>query len=321
VNPPRRIARSSAGTVGVLGSLVRDTVFPIAGEEPGHVGWGGIAYSLEAFKAALPDGWKVRPIVKVGQDLSGEALAYLDALAVGEPRRGVMVGPGPTHRVTLRYLDPEEREERLSPGPPPWAWEELAPRVLGCDALYVNFVTGMEMDLATATRLRSEFPGPSYVDLHSLFLAVEPDGRRAPRPLDRWPEWVRAFDVVQMNEREFELMEGSRRRSREAVMGFLGDEAQLVAVTRGARGATALSEGEEWNVPAVPGDPSGWPTGCGDVWGAVFFARLLAGDPVEDAMRVAARLASRRLGHSGAEGLAAHLAGSGPVSPGEGDRA
>ena len=320
MNPPRVIPPSSAGTVGVLGSLVHDTVVPIEGDESEYAGWGGIAYSLEAFEAALPDGWKVRPIVKVGEDLSEDALAYLDADAADETGSGVMVVPGPTHRVTLRYLDREEREERLSPGPPPWEWAELAPRVLDCDALYVNFITGMEMDLATVTRLRSEFSGPSYADLHSLFLAVEEDGRRTSRSLDRWREWVRAFDVVQVNEREFELIEGGWRRSMEAVLELLGDAPQLVAVTRGTRGATALFEGEERNVPAVPGDPSGRPTGCGDVWGAAFFARLLAGDSVEDGMRVAARLASRRLGHAGAEGLAEHLAGPGPVSPGEGDR-
>jgi sugar/nucleoside kinase (ribokinase family) len=51
------------------------------------------------------------------------------------------------------------------------------------------------------------------------------------------------------------------------------------------------------------------PTGCGDVFGAVAFARLLAGDPVEAALRHAAGLAARNASFRGATGLARHLRG------------
>jgi sugar/nucleoside kinase (ribokinase family) len=51
------------------------------------------------------------------------------------------------------------------------------------------------------------------------------------------------------------------------------------------------------------------PTGCGDVFGAAAFARLLAGDPVETALRHAAALAARNAAFRGASGLARHLRG------------
>ena len=53
----------------------------------------------------------------------------------------------------------------------------------------------------------------------------------------------------------------------------------------------------------------GDPTGCGDVWGATFFARLLAGDALEAAMWEANRLAARNVSHRGARGLVRHLGG------------
>jgi sugar/nucleoside kinase (ribokinase family) len=56
---------------------------------------------------------------------------------------------------------------------------------------------------------------------------------------------------------------------------------------------------------ALTGDP----TGCGDVWGATVFARLLAGDGLDGAMRQANRLAGRNVEHRGARGLYRHLAG------------
>jgi sugar/nucleoside kinase (ribokinase family) len=51
------------------------------------------------------------------------------------------------------------------------------------------------------------------------------------------------------------------------------------------------------------------PTGCGDVFGAAAFARLLAGDPVEGALQHAAGLAARNAGFRGASGLSRHLRG------------
>jgi sugar/nucleoside kinase (ribokinase family) len=51
------------------------------------------------------------------------------------------------------------------------------------------------------------------------------------------------------------------------------------------------------------------PTGCGDVFGAVAFARLLAGDRVETALGRAAELAARNAGFRGASGLSRHLRG------------
>jgi sugar/nucleoside kinase (ribokinase family) len=56
------------------------------------------------------------------------------------------------------------------------------------------------------------------------------------------------------------------------------------------------------------------PTGCGDVFGAACFARLLAGESVEAALRHAARLAARNAAFRGASGLARHLRGE-LVSP------
>jgi sugar/nucleoside kinase (ribokinase family) len=67
---------------------------------------------------------------------------------------------------------------------------------------------------------------------------------------------------------------------------------------------TALVPATEARVPG-PGDP----TGCGDVWGATYFSRLLAGDIMSDALRRAMDAAARNVEHRGATGLAQHLRG------------
>jgi sugar/nucleoside kinase (ribokinase family) len=54
-----------------------------------------------------------------------------------------------------------------------------------------------------------------------------------------------------------------------------------------------------------PGDP----TGCGDVWGATYFSRLLAGDKFDVALDRALDAAARNVDHRGATGLADYLRG------------
>jgi sugar/nucleoside kinase (ribokinase family) len=66
---------------------------------------------------------------------------------------------------------------------------------------------------------------------------------------------------------------------------------------------TALVPAERAAV--APGDP----TGCGDVWGATYFSRLVAGDKLTDAMRAAHLAAARNVAHRGATGLATYLRG------------
>jgi sugar/nucleoside kinase (ribokinase family) len=51
------------------------------------------------------------------------------------------------------------------------------------------------------------------------------------------------------------------------------------------------------------------PTGCGDVLGGATAASLLAGVPVEEALRVGTQMGTRNLSHRGASGLRDHLLG------------
>jgi len=290
--------------------------------------WGGIGYALAALSAALEDSWTVLPILKLGRDLAEEGRRFLQDLP-GLDDAGIVVVPEPNNRVELRYHSAERRFERLHGGVPPWSWPELAPLVGMCDALYVNFISGFEMDLDTARTLRTGYVGPTYADLHSLFLGLGPQGRRIPRTLEAWATWMRCFDAVQMNDDEFALL-GTTGDPWQLAAGVLGPELKLIAVTLGPRGAAYVcgeglaSDPFAWRarssvavagrarsgmVGLEGGSRAGDPTGCGDVWGATFFARLLHGDGLENAMAEANRAAARNVGHRGARGLFRHLAG------------
>jgi len=153
---------------------------------------------------------------------------------------------------------------------------------------------------------------------------------RVPRTLEAWSEWLRCFDGVQMNEDEFRLLGSGVGDPWRVAADALGPQLRLITVTLGPRGAAyvagpdfepdpfrwplrggvgAPGSARSGRVPLVGLPSQGDPTGCGDVWGATFFARLLAGDGLERAMGEANRMAARNVDHRGARGLYRHLSG------------
>jgi hypothetical protein len=317
--------------LGVVGTLVWDTIHARDPHRAQTQEWGGVAYALGALSAELPPDWEVVPLMKVGSDLSEAAFRFLHELPRVDGESGVVVVPELNNRVEIRYSDLDSRTERLSGGVPPWLWSELAPLVRTCDAVYVNFISGFELAVDTAQALRSSYEGPLYADLHSLFLGVGRGGLRVPQELAAWANWLRCFDVVQMNEDEFELLGHAWGDPWELAAQVVGADLKLIAVTLGARGAAYVAgggfEADPFTWPglrrgmAAAGTPrsarvevtsgvrEGDPTGCGDVWGATFFARMLAGDTLEAALNRANDTAAKNVDHRGAAGLHLHLQG------------
>jgi hypothetical protein len=293
--------------------MVWDTIH---GRDPAQAAvqeWGGISYALAALDATLADDWQIVPLIKVGRDLASKANEFLRTLRHTPHAARFVEVPQPNNRVTLRYESADRRCEQMSGGVPPWTWAELGPLVQDLDALYINFISGYEMNLETAQLLRRGFPRFIYVDLHSLFLGKNADGTRVLRTLPESPAWFGCFNVVQLNEDE---------------MGQLGPDPLVTAadamrqgctalcVTLGARGA-AYFTGDPIRTARVPApavhpaafDRESDPTGCGDVFGGATAAALLGGAPIEAALRLGTQLGTRNLSHRGASGLRDHLMG------------
>lgn len=323
--------RGEPKRLGVIGTLVWDTIHDRDGRREPIEEWGGASYSLAALSVALPKEWEIYPIMKVGRDLAEDAYSFLRELPRVRVGSGIQLVQEPNNRVELRYHESQKRVECMVGGVPPWNWTELAPEIDRCDALYVNFISGFEMVLHTAKALRAGFPGPTYADLHSLFMGIEPKGFRVPKALPFSGAWLRCFDAVQMNDDEFELLGRQWGDPWHLASEVVGTEVKLIMVTMGPDGAGYVlgpgfsADPGEWpeirhrvgatgpsrsgRVPVPGGMRDGDPTGCGDVWGATFFAQLLAGDGLESAMEAANRLASRNVEHRGARGLHNHLKG------------
>ena len=324
--------------IGILGSLVWDLIYGRDQLAPPVEEWGGIAYALAGLDASLTPDWEIVPLIKVGRDLSAEAQDLLRGLSRLAPGARCAEVTAPNNRVVLHYQSTERRCERMAGGVPGWTWPELGPMVRDLDAIYLNFISGFELCLGTAQALRQGFAGPIYADLHSLFLGMQQDGMRVLQPLPNAPDWFGCFDMVQLNEDEMQQLTPDPLT---LAADALGAGVSLLTVTLGPKGvayvaapgfdglADRRSVGQSVSrsgvdrlhaptadrptvrtalIPAANVETLD-PTGCGDVCGAAAFARLLAGDSIEAALRHATALAARNAGFRGASGLARHLRG------------
>ncbi len=88
-----------------MGTLVWDKIMARDGWKEPVEEWGGISYAMEALSVVLPEGWVMRPILKIGEDLAERALDYLGSIPRVELDPGVRVVPFNNPRVELRYQD------------------------------------------------------------------------------------------------------------------------------------------------------------------------------------------------------------------------
>src|SRR6478735_9109761 len=280
--------------LGVISTFVWDTIYGRDPRSEPVTEWGGCAYALSALDASLADDWEIVPLVKVGDDLAPRAREFIATLSHVAPDAALIGVPYPNNRVELRYETSERRAEKLTGGLPGWSWLGLKPLLR---------------------------------DLHMLVHAVQPDGWRTLQPLPNIEQWCRCFDLLQMNEDEVTTV---AREPLELAATAMIAGVRSLTVTLGSRGAVyfaapgfeRLADLESSRAAAqafgplrtalVPVDvafDAGDPTGCGDVWGATCFSRLLAGDDIAHAMRAAHGAAARNVMFRGATGLARHLRG------------
>ena len=313
--------------LGVISTFVWDTIYGRDPRSEPVTEWGGCAYALSALDACLANDWEIVPLVKVGDDLAPRAREFIATLSHVAPDAALIGVPYPNNRVELRYETSERRAEKLTGGLPGWSWLGLKPLLRDIDALYINFMSGWELDLETCQLIRQNFAGPIYCDLHMRVHAVQPDGWRVLQPLPGFDQWCRCFDLLQMNEDEVTAV---ARDPMELAAIAMTAGVRCLTVTLGSRGAVyfaapgfdrladlespAATIGDFGPlrtalVPVATMFDSGDPTGCGDVWGATYFSRLLAGDDIALAMRAAHAAAARNVNFRGAAGLTRHLRG------------
>ncbi len=279
------------GRVMVIGSPVIDEVHTYSGRT--YRSFGGIAYTIAAASLLLPE-YEIFPVVLVGNEEREEFLKFIDGLPNVSPEL-LMFEDGVTNRNRLIYRDEQERDEFFELRTKPIPFSAVKPHLDGMDAIIVNFITPIDIELETMKSISMAYKGLLYGDIHSLLRRVSENGRfELLRSLPDWNRWASFFDVLQMNHMElpaftgFDIREPVEFRMASAIVLSAGP--RCLNVTFGKKGSLlAYREGGEVlfrefsNPEHEPIDP----TGCGDVFGAAFVAALLSGKSCPEAAEFA----------------------------------
>jgi predicted NBD/HSP70 family sugar kinase len=162
--------------LGVLGTMVWDRIHARDGRAEPVEEWGGISYALAAAAAAAPAGTTIVPLIRVGGP--GRARVPVSAHAAGldlepacgsSPSRTTASSCATRPGAPLRAADGRRRAVDVA---------GARARRRDLDALYINFISGFELELPTAHGAAGALPRP---DLRrpALAHARRRAGRRA----------------------------------------------------------------------------------------------------------------------------------------------
>ncbi|NIR45433.1 MAG: hypothetical protein GWN99_13600, partial [Gemmatimonadetes bacterium] len=100
--------------------MVWDTIWRDADVGSPVEEWGGISYALAAADVARPPDLEIRPVIRLGRDLSQRGLSFLGELTSIDTYDALSIVNEPNPRVELHYRGQERRCERLRGGVSPW---------------------------------------------------------------------------------------------------------------------------------------------------------------------------------------------------------
>lgn len=292
--------------IGYIGNIVLDEIRTIDGTVTKS--WGGAFYSYATFQKLLTEGETLLPATPVGYDIWDNLmldLAVMDKIDTSALYRSEF----PNNKVNLRYKNENERVEIAQDILPPMEFEYLQP-IMNTDAILINFISGFEMDLHVLRRLRENYEGLMFLDIHSLLLGIDKKGVRFPQSLPEWRDWAENFDCVQMNSIEADnLMNGESTyfAIQELAEDMVRNGIKVVNITLGSEGSLVVCrEGKNTKSSYIPAVITGElvdPTGCGDAYGAAFALEYLRGSGIIKSAEIANSIAGEVSGMTGVEDI------------------
>ncbi len=270
--------------------------------------WGGALYNIAVFQKLLKQGESLLPVTTVGYDVWDELMEFLSdfdridtsALSKSSHRN---------NKVSLKYLNEEERTERAQDILPPLELS-LIEQALDTEAILFNFISGFEIKYEHLKKVRTEYEGTMLIDAHSLMLGINDEGIRFKKTFPEWREWFSYFDCVQMNSVEAKLITDSEKQY-ERYTDFADDlvntGTKVVNITLGQEGSYIAYKHdgaiESAHLEATVTGRTVDPTGCGDAYSAAFTIEYMRGENPLSAARKANHIAGLKSSVSGIEGL------------------
>ena len=275
----------------LIGTILLDRIINIDGIHSD--GFGGLMYTINAFRAACNADDEIIPVSRIGNDAYRKVKDYFK----DDPRvnlDGLQYFDGPNNQVKLIYKDRAERTEYSLYPMEPLTFEAVKP-FLNSDIIVVNFISGWDISFDAFREIRHSYSGALYTDIHSLTLKRKENGERVPRQVENIESWIDGLDFVQSN--EIELRRISPFNSLNSFCESNATTKKMIYnLTKGKEGSeTSIYKDEKFKI--IKGQPCNSvevidPTGCGDAFASGFIAEYLNTTNVYNAVKNANRMAA-----------------------------
>ncbi len=254
----------------LTGTIVKDTIKFL--DDTKVDSYGGLTHSINAALAICEENDRLIPLSRVGVDI------YADLKKIwADDNRLIKDGFIPYNRqnncVELTYLDSSERIEKSLHPMPPLYFTEIEP-FLDVDIVMVNLISGWDVELEFMLKLRATFNGLIALDIHSLTLERLSDGTRDFRPITHIKPWLESADIIQLNEKEFEMISNKESNPEVFFIQTCALKDKIINLTKGAYGSESyriknnqcevIKANANKNIKVIDS------IGCGDTFFTVF---------------------------------------------------
>ena len=157
------------------------------------------------------------------------------------------------------------------------------------DGILINMITGFDLTLEQLKRIRENYTGLIYFDVHTLSRGFDENFHREFRVIPDFREWASLLDIIQVNENELQTLFDIYDEIAIA-REVLSCGAKLLIVTKSEVGSKIYSmNNNELSSTFVSSIKIKTENriGCGDAFGAVFFYDYIKFENFNKALRIA----------------------------------
>lgn len=181
--------------------------------------------------------------------------------------------------VTLNIYEGKERDEQYSAITSSLfiKYDDLK----NYDVILLNMITGFDITLNQLKKIRANFGGPIYLDVHSMARRIGENMKREFRTISDFSEWAENVDIIQANENEFNCLTNEDNIPKY----ILNKGTKYLIKTMGIKGTRVyMKDGEEIKSIYISANKvnEGATVGCGDIFGSVFFYNYIKGGKLKD---------------------------------------
>jgi hypothetical protein len=296
--------------ITVIGHPARDFfhTFDAAGTEQLVEAPGGIFYSIATLASILSTDDTIVPVFGIHEEEYNAVVERLHGFENVDPK-GIFKTKERMNEVHFFSTPTSERKECSRHISSPIPFQRIKPH-LDAHGILINMASGFDILLETLDNIRMTVRDdgiPIHFDVHSLVLGIDDDQTRFPRPLSDWRRWCFMLQSIQMTEEEAAGLTTERYDETTFINQLMPLMVNALIITRGDRGATLIRQEHKklfrHDVPGVAVPAVIDTIGCGDVFGAAFFASFLRTKDYVKASEAATAAASVKSTFRGPDGL------------------